>query len=289
MTHSSENMDDRFTHRERELLLAFEQRLSARVKVPAERMDGFMRLPHEKLRRECGVVSKVLKRFAAAVAAAMENPDNANSFLDELDLKAVTRDHNWRAIFSTLRSQEAGAESYKQAVLVNYLQYLGFRKRLLEFVYARRQGLEETDGYSELNVQLEQHQGLHALPRISEQHSSDGGSTNAQFKRLVLGVPTEYRLEEGSHYDLLLAGHVFRLVGARPPCLLDQNGVMYFLRNGRNLAGRHPESDVAIDANFGNVSRAHLIIEWDGNVTVRLTDLSSRGTFVGCRPSGDSE
>ena len=40
----------------------------------------------------------------------------------------------------------------------------------------------------------------------------------------------------------MLAGHAFRLTGARPPSIIDQNGVMYFLKEGRNMVGRHPES-----------------------------------------------
>ena len=58
------------------------------------------------------------------------------------------------------------------------------------------------------------------------------------------------------------------------------NGVTCFVRPGRNIMGRHPESDLTVDANFSAVSRAHLVMEWDGDKQFRLMDLSSRGTWL---------
>ena len=78
----------------------------------------------------------------------------------------------------------------------------------------------------------------------------------------------------------MLAGHMFRVIGATPPILVDQHGVTYFLKEGKNMVGRHPQSDVVANPDFRDISRAHLIIEWRGNHAVRVTDLSSRGTFV---------
>ena len=46
------------------------------------------------------------------------------------------------------------------------------------------------------------------------------------------------------------------------------------------MVGRHPESDIVVDPDFHDVSRAHAILEWSGAGEVTLTDLSTRGTFV---------
>jgi len=78
----------------------------------------------------------------------------------------------------------------------------------------------------------------------------------------------------------MLAAHVFHLQGASPPTLTDQNGVSHALRVGRNTVGRHPEGDIVASSDFNDISRAHLILEWDGAHRVRLIDFSSRGTYV---------
>lgn len=46
------------------------------------------------------------------------------------------------------------------------------------------------------------------------------------------------------------------------------------------MVGRHPESDVPIDQNFSDVSRAHLVVEWEGSERITVIDLSSRGSFI---------
>jgi hypothetical protein len=78
----------------------------------------------------------------------------------------------------------------------------------------------------------------------------------------------------------MLAGHMFRVIGATPPILLDQHGVTYFLKEGKNMLGRHPQNDIVANPDFRDISRAHLLIEWQGKNAISVTDLSSRGTFI---------
>ena len=107
-----------------------------------------------------------------------------------------------------------------------------------------------------------------------------GRALDPNFVRLPLGESVDLELEHGHDVSVMLAAHVFRLSGDRPPVLSDQNGVSYVLKEGRNMVGRHPEGDVVADPNFNDISRAHVIIEWDGEGRLRLIDFSSRGTFV---------
>ena len=46
------------------------------------------------------------------------------------------------------------------------------------------------------------------------------------------------------------------------------------------MIGRHPESDVVVDPDLHDVSRAHAIIDWQSGPAVTVTDLSTRGTYV---------
>ena len=257
----------------------FELRLSSRTKVPAERLGDLLGWDEDHVRQEAKVVSRILKRFAGAVVQSMEKPESMNNFLSELDLKSISRDHDWRTIFSTVRAHKGeDSERYKRAVLIKYLQYLSFRKRLLDFIHSRKAGLEETD---ELSVDLTHLP--HAAP--SKQDSSVvrvGFAAAAMngFARVPLGETVDVTLHDDDAFCFLLGRHRFELVGGARPYVIDTNGVTCFVRPGRNMMGRHPESDLAVDANFGDVSRAHLVLEWDGAERFRLMDLSSRGTWL---------
>ena len=163
-------------------------------------------------------------------------------------------------------------------MLIKYLQYLSFRKRLLEFIHSRKAGLEETD---ELAIDLTH------LPKIA-QAAEDGSvvrlgvvaASPGGFKRIPLGETVEIVLGSDDIFCFLLGRHRFELIGGSRPYVLDANGVTCFVRSGRNMVGRHPESDVTVDANFSDVSRAHLVLEWDGAERFRVMDLSSRGTWL---------
>lgn len=260
----------------RDALSDFEARLSARTKVPSVRLTEYMSWSDRQVKDEAQNVARVLKRFAEAVVNSMEMPSTADDFLRDLDLKSISRDHDWRAIFSTIRAQSADYNGYKRAVLIKYLQYLSFRKRLLEFIYSRKAGLDETDAYTDLTHipagRVEQ--------RVAGGQDGAPGAADDDLIRLPLGESVDVDLPQGRKVDLMMAGHMFRLLGEQPPCLIDQNGVMYFLKPGRNMVGRHPESDVVIDPDFGDVSRAHLIIDWQPGGEVCIMDFSSRGTYM---------
>jgi len=246
----------------------FERKLAECTKVPPERLGDYQEWSEDDVERELESTTGILKRFANAVIGAMDDPAHTNEFLRQLDLKAISRDHDWRAIFSALQQQGPEYDRHRHALLIKYLQYLSFRKKLLSYIYARKAGLDETHENWDPSLYL--------APGAMEERAAQ----HASYVRLPLGEPLTVTLAHGERAELLLAGHLYRLSGLPAPALIDQNGVMYFLRAGRNLVGRHPENDIVVDADFRDVSRAHLIIEWSGAPQLILTDLSSKGTFV---------
>ena len=263
----------------------FESRLAFRIKVPAERLHEFLSWPIYKLRRESEHDSRVLKRIAEAVVNSMENSASTNVFLRDLDLKSISRDHDWRAIFSTLRAYESGYDGYKRTVFIRYLQYLSFRKRLLEYICSRKLGFDKLDSCAD---ELTQPYSSPPPMPAPDTGSAAAGPVNenglrrlsGEFGRMPIGEALEIPVGKGEKLDIMLAGHLFRIIGGLPPSLIDQDGVTYFLKHGRNMVGRHPESDVPIDQKFSDVSRAHVIVEWQGADRITVIDLSSRGTYI---------
>lgn len=258
----------------------FLSQLSACTKVPAHRLEEYLMWPEQALRQEVRSVRKLLSKLSQVVVSSMEDTTSIDAFWQEIDLESISCDHNWRSIFSSLRHAGLTHFEHKRAVLVKYLQYLTFRKRLLELIYLRKR-----DTRNEQEPAPEQTLPAH----FGDNGSAPDGSVpppirhhpnGRDFIRLPLGEPIEVPLPAGRELKLMLAGHMFRMVGATPPILVDQHGVSYFLKEGKTVLGRHPQSDIVANADFRDISRAHLLIEWRGNQAVTLTDLSSRGTFV---------
>ena len=79
---------------------------------------------------------------------------------------------------------------------------------------------------------------------------------------------------------MVLSRHKFKIVSGQQLHLVDENGPDYELQYGRNRVGREQGNDVIVDPAYRDVSRKHLIIDVESPRHVRLTDLSSHGTYV---------
>lgn len=250
----------------------YARQLGPCTRLPSERLEDFLGWSEHSIRREAEAVSRVLKRFAEAVVQSMDAPQRLDDFLTQLDLKTISRDHDWRAIFAAIRDyHDAHSAEFKRTTLIKYLQYLSFRKRMLEYIHTRKANLAETAelASSELTQALVRDDGT---PPVTP---GDGG-----FQRMPMGESVPVQLGSEEVLELVLGRNLFELVGGAHPYLVDENGVTCFVRKGRNVVGRHPESDICVDGNFCNVSRAHLILDWDGGRRFVLMDLSSRGSWV---------
>jgi hypothetical protein len=250
---------------------AYARRLSSCTQVPSERLDELLGWSEQQIREEAQAVTRLLKRFAEAVMRSLDEPPRLHRFVLDLDLKLISRDHDWRAIFAALRDDNAtDAEARKRTALVKYLQYLSFRKRLLDYVGTRKASLAETSEMSWARPATTSG----ARPVLADGH---GG---AALARLPIGERVAVELGAEQVLELVLGRNVFELVGGESPYLVDENRVTCFLRPGQNVIGRHSECDLPVDGNFKNVSRAHLVLDWDGGEGFCLVDLSTRGTWM---------
>jgi len=62
--------------------------------------------------------------------------------------------------------------------------------------------------------------------------------------------------------------------------LQQQDGLIHTLKIGRNMVGRSAQCEVCVDSGHSDISRQHLLIEVAEGSQVRLTDLSSRGSYM---------
>ncbi len=246
--------------------------MSASTSMPAARVAALFAWSRERVDREATAVTQILQRFADAILRASADPLAASTFLQQLDLRAISRDHDWRAQLARARARDDLVQ--QRTAIVRYAQYLSLKKSLLEYIRDQREGLEATDRLTEL-----------AAKSWTERASNGAGvrpmdAERGDYSRILIGETVLICVPDGEQLELMLADHRFRLIGGCPPCFVDQNGVMCVLRDGRNIVGRHPEADVSVDPNFGDVSRAHLLLVRKPQDQFLMMDVSSQGTYV---------
>lgn len=102
-----------------------------------------------------------------------------------------------------------------------------------------------------------------------------------QYQRLPHNRTVTIDLARGERMELWLASYRYVLQLAKSSLqLIDAKGKVHLVFQGTSTVGRRGNNDLVTERDMGDISREHLIIDWEGGESVRLTDLSSLGTFV---------
>jgi len=261
---------------------AFEFTAAGRTAIPLEKFTDMIRMPAAELRHEANGIRQVERNFIEVLEKCLERPESCGAFIRELGVKSYSKDHEWRDIMNALNDLGPQFDDYKKVALVKYLQYLGSRQEILNWLYQAHTSKSVVDEDEMLETHAAETRGIGTketvifdLMQIDDSHRFVN-----PFERLPRGETVVLRLPEGASVEILLSKHRFKLVAGEDYLLLDDAGHQYPVTDGRNIVGRHVGNQIHIDNNYRSVSREHLILELTEDRKLRVTDLSSHGTFV---------
>ena len=257
-------------------LKEFEFALAGRTSLPYGKIQALAEVPTEALLREVGGIRQLEHRLVDVLERSMTDPGLIGDFLADIDLSTISQDFDWRAVITGLMTLDHSYDSYKKVALVKYLQYLSARQEIVRSAYSSRvlHGADEVEPSQGAGTTVPDTSIFDATPLIPD-HDSPG-----PFGRLPKGETIEIPLLRERSLNIVLARHLFCLVSGAPIRFVDDKQQDCALRPGKNIVGRDASSDVVVHSSYRAVSRRHLIIETEPNDTIRLTDISSLGTFV---------
>ncbi|HEY5701008.1 MAG TPA: FHA domain-containing protein [Gammaproteobacteria bacterium] len=252
--------------------------LSGRICVPSAKITALVDVRDEDLLDEAAAIKQAERRFADALSGVLADIGGINNVLKEVDLALISQDNEWRAIIASLMAVPAGFEQYKKIALVKYMQYLVSRQEIVKGLYEHRQIHKPSSRESATrNVGEESLKETAIFEMTTFAAPTKEG---AEFSRLPKGETLEVELEPNTTFSLRLAKSVCGIVHRGRLIFLDDKGQETSLREGKNIIGRDAGADIIMDPNLRDVSRKHLIVESDGSKIVRVTDISSHGTWV---------
>jgi hypothetical protein len=269
----------------------FEFALASRTDVPAGKIAELVRFDAQQLLDEANNVRQVERHFVEMLSRSIQHPGSIGYLLREMDAKLFSHDHDWRAIMTALAQQDRRVDEYKQLAVVKYVQYLASRQDVLKGIYAQKSSTGGQPREPALDIDPPYRQTVIFDVEDFPQEPTDAddetqalgavsGPALAQLWRLPRGESVTLESPRGEQLTLVLSRHPFRLRLRDHPALVDDNDNEQPLALGRNVIGRHPDSDVTVDAAYRDVSRTHVIVELDADAGLRLTDLSAHGTFL---------
>ncbi len=271
-------------------LTEFEFALGGRTNVPASKLADLIMLAPEELKREAKSIKTVEKRFVDILSRSIEQPGEIGKLVRAVDIQVFSNDYDWRAIFKALNQQDEDYDELRRVAVVKYMQYLRSRQDVIKQTYKvkmRESSSMPRDGdpnatAPDLASALDDTKDFLKETSIFDSISLDAPLEAAEsaYIRLPKGEAVYIRPASDAEFEFRLSKHVFTFRNSQPMVIVDQAGVAHELTDGKNIIGRDAVCNVVLGNGLRDVSRMHLIIEPSDDDTLRVTDLSSHGTFM---------
>ncbi len=262
-------------------LAEFEYALKDKIALSSDSISALGKLSDDALVRE----AEALRAMEQRIVEVLSSPgDGAEQFLKRLELEQISDDHDWRDLIGAVRALDEACEPYKKAALLKYVAFLSAAQDVIRTIRINRLGTVDDDSDRARGKPSAEFTRRQRLLFDPQELSGIGGvrapSDESGLARMSKGEPMEIQFGEHQSLDIVLAKYRFTLVSGKPFLLVDETGHDLKLRPGKNVIGRSARCSVCLDNGFGAVSRKHLLVEIDQNDRVRLTDISTLGTFL---------
>lgn len=183
----------------------------------------------------------------------------------ELDFNDVPDDQDWQDLLFAIGNRGHLPHEIRRILLCRFVEYLEARQQFL----LERVAILGSAGESALDSL-----GTGEMEPLTERASRPG------FVRLPYNRGIDVETGAGTEIILRLASCRLTLYCGDAWWLIESDGTRHQLADGPNLVGRSRECDVPLGPGVADVSRRHAVIEVVGAGRLRVTDLSTRGTWL---------
>jgi len=254
----------------------YDRFLSSRIEVPADSIERLAGLDSHGVQRQLRHTRRSHKNSVDILVRALETRQRLRYLWGMLDVDKVPDEQDWPSILFAVGSNDRIADSALRLTLTHYIHYLESRRDILETLGREyRAGMAASSGGARPVVPRAMR--AEAVP-LSSRFTT---RLNQLYARLPRRRAVNLDLNAHKEIVIYLARNRFTLKLVEGQAVLQQqDGVSHEVRPGRTLVGRSAQCDISVDSAGGDVSRQHLLIEMTVEHHLRLTDLSSRGTYL---------
>ena len=253
----------------------YERFLSNRIEVPADAIEQLAVMDSHGVQRQLRHTRRSHKNAVDILVRAMETRSRLRYLWGMLDVDKVPDEHDWPNILFAVGSNDRVSDSALRLTLTHYIHFLESRRDILETLGRELRANASASG--SLHPVVPHAMRAEAVPPSSRFTTR----LNQHYARLPRRRAVNLDLNQHQEIVLYLARNRFilRLVGGQV-VLQQLDGVSYEIRPGRTMVGRSAQCEICIDGAGSDISRQHLLLEMTVNHHLRLTDLSSRGTYL---------
>ena len=255
-----------------------ERFLALRLDVPAQRIEELADMDAHGVQRELRHTRRSHQNAVDILVRAMETQTRLRYLWGLLDVGKVPEEHDWPSILFAAGSADNVSDAALRIVLTHYVHFLESRREILDNLGREWRSAARRGSGMRPVVPDAMRDAADPAPASVSRFTT---RRNQLYARLPRRRAVNLDLNVRSEVPVYLARNRFTLKLKGGDVILTQHdGASWLLRHGRNMLGRSSNCDVCLEAANSDISRQHLLVEvMEGN-QVRLTDLSSRGTYL---------
>lgn len=263
-------------------LAEFEFALSGRTDVPSRKIAELVALTPAELKSEAQSIKAVEQMFVDVLAKSIDEPGSVSQLLRDIDVHVFSQDHNWRDLMRSLNDKDETYDDLRRIALVKYMQYLRSRQDIIKQTYAvKKQEASGQSGDAPASRPVDgEPPGVKDTVIFDTAVMEVDSDATRDFSRIPKGEAIHLNLGENEILPIRLSKHPFRLVRDEGFRMVDDQERSHELQFGKNIVGRDSVCNVVLDSDYRDVSRVHLMLELSDENRLRLTDLSSHGTYI---------
>jgi len=250
----------------------FDAALTPLTAVSAQRLAELGALDDEALRYSDQKLGQLIAQLSSSLNTDAEIAESAKR------IQALGGVHlPWSEAFVLTSQWQDHQRPFRQSLLNAYVRFLTNEQVCLNTLQANRQRHQQAQEPAG-NQPSGNRQRLIFSPRALGLDPRD--NHELALARLGKGNIAEISFQPGQSATLMLSRHLFLVVCGDPWLLIDSHGEDMQLNPGHNLVGRSHDCDVVVNERYFAVSRRHAILKTEISNILKITDLSSLGTFI---------
>lgn len=245
--------------------------MEGRTAISSTKLSELFKLSVNQLEAHAKNIASTKQSLISILSNVSEDPDGLAQTMRQMDPQVFSQDRDWRQIVLALHEADDSLNPLRMTVLSKYVKYLYALEDTIEEICEDRKSAGES---------LVDNEDATFLPKHIESASETGEQARNEFKRLPYDKEVSVKLLPGERMDVRLASYDYEIVASDDAVQFIEDGMGTILGRDGNMIGRGPNSTVKVDVTKKTISRSHLRIVIGDDHILKLTDLSTAGTFL---------
>lgn len=255
--------------------------LKRNAQISADTLSKLKDLPVEKLEKEAAKTARLYKLVLSQLLQVAEERMSLDMLWRDLDIDILPDEQQWPAILFAVSSHEQLDDDGRREAVERYVEYLRQRRGLIEKLIGLQTG-ENLDHQDTAEIEADIDAGIFGDKEelLGEDVTAAAMTRSKDYRRLPANKSMSFILEDGGEIPLYLARWKVVIHRTGDGLVLEEDGSRAPFSHGRNTIGRSSTNTIALTGSPLDVSREHLIVDWNGDNKVTLEDVSSKGTWL---------